>query len=356
MKYNFCINDKDRDSISNTISFLRFPLALMVIVLHCGLADMNVSVLGLPDIRANYPIYYWVTWVFGHFISNCAVPCFFIISGFLLFYNVDKYNMSIYRKKVVSRLFTLLIPYIAWNTIYLILFYFIGRDRIVLSTVPNIFSSNVSLGNFLYVAYVRPPVDGPLWFVRNLFGMVLAAPLFYWIIKRTKFLMPLCLIVLSLFSLNSFLLSVMWFSIGIACSVHKIDLFRCCGKLLPCTFTICILALLFDITFSSQIGKHIVDYLYVLRVMSVMGAGYLLVNKYHLTFSKTLQKSTFVIYAYHSIPSQLLIVSLLSILGCSNLSLFLVYVISILVLIMGGYFLYIIIHKIPVVSRIFTGH
>lgn len=336
MNYNFYINEEDRDIISSTISFLRFPLALMVIVLHCGLADMNVSVLGLPDIRTNYPIYYWVTWGLGHFVSNCAVPCFFIISGFLLFYNVDKYDVEIYRKKVISRIFTLLIPYIAWNTIYLILFYFIGHDRMQLSTVPNIFSSDVSLVKFLYVAYVRPPVDGPLWFIRNLFVMVLASPFFYWIIKRTKFFVPLCLILLSLFSLNSFLLSVMWFSIGISCSVHKIDMFRCCGKLFPCTFTICILALLLDITFSYQVGKHIVDYLYVLRVMSVMGAGYLLVNNFHLAVCDSLQKSTFVIYAYHSIPSQLLIATLISILGSGNLSLFLVYVISILVLIMGG--------------------
>lgn len=334
--YNIYITKKDKEMISNTISFLRFPLAVMVIVLHCGLADMNYSVLGLPNIQENYAVYYWVTWLCGHFVSNCAVPVFFIISSYLLFFNVDKYNFGVYKEKVQRRISTLLIPYVAWNTIYLILFYFIGHDRIVLSTVPDIFNSDISLGKFLYVAYVRPPVDGPLWFIRNLFVMVLAAPLFYWIIKRTKFLLPLCLIVSSLFSLNSFLLCFMWFSIGIACSVHKINLFRCCGKLFPYTATICILGFLFDIVFFSQVGKHIVDYLYVARVMVVMGAGYLLVNKYHLTFSKTLLKSTFVIYAYHSIPSQLLIASLLSLLGISNLSLFFVYVISILVLIMGG--------------------
>lgn len=54
-----CYLNKDAfDAVSNTISALRFPLAVMVIVLHCGINDMNYSVIGLADLNGNFPIYF----------------------------------------------------------------------------------------------------------------------------------------------------------------------------------------------------------------------------------------------------------------------------------------------------------
>lgn len=354
MNLNCCLDESSSGVVSKTISALRFPLAVMVIVLHCGINDMNYSAIGLSDMDENFPIYCIMTWILGHFISNVAVPVFFIISGFLLFYNVEKYDASIYKNKMKKRVKSLLVPYLCWNTIYLVLFYLIGHNNISLTSVPDMYADNVSLGRFLYIAYVRPPVDGPLWFIRNLFCMVLAAPIFYCVISKTRFWVPISLLIISWFSLNSFLLSILWFSIGISCSVHKFDFFKFCRKLLPFTMLICAVVLVIDIISFKSI--HISDYFYIFRIMFVIGMAYFLVEKKKVSINKSLNQSTFVIYAYHSIPSQLLIAFLgTHLITFGQSGLFATYVLSILLLIVGGQFLSVIIHQVPVLRKLLVG-
>lgn len=337
MNLNCNLDNSSFDAVSKTISALRFPLAVMVIVLHCGINDMNYSAIGLTDLEGNFPIYCVVTWMLGHFVSNAAVPVFFIMSSFLLFWNVEKYDANVYKNKMKKRVKSLLIPYLCWNTIYLLLFYLIGHDNISLTSVPDMFANQVSLGNFLYIAYVRPPVDGPLWFIRNLFVMTLAAPIFYYVISKTKFLVPISLLVISQFTLNSFLLSVLWFSIGISCAVHKFDLFKFCRKTLPFTTLMCLIVLIIDIIYFKSSSQHISDHFYIFRIMFVIGFVYFLVEKNKITVNKSLNQSTFVIYAYHSIPSQLLIAFLVMHLKTfGQIGLFATYALSILLLIMGG--------------------
>lgn len=352
-----CNMNKDAfGAVSNTISALRFPLAVMVIVLHCGINDMNYSAIGLADLDGNFPIYCVITWILGHFISNVAVPVFFIISGFLLFYNVEKYNAGVYGKKMKKRVKSLLVPYLCWNTLYLALFYLIGHDNILLTSVPDMFADNVSIGKFLCIAYVRPPVDGPLWFIRNLFCMTLAAPLFYYVISKTKFWMPIILLILSQFSLNSFLLSILWFSIGISCAVHKFDFFKFCRMMLPFTSLISLIVLVVDVIYFKSANQHISDHFYIFRIMLVIGIAYFLVEKKKVSINKRLNQSTFVVYAYHSIPSQMLIAFLVMHLKTfGQLGLFATYVLSILLLLMGGQILSIIIHQIPVLRKLFVG-
>lgn len=352
-----CSLDKDAfDVVSNTISALRFPLAVMVIVLHCGINDMNYSAIGVQNLSGNFPVYCITTWILGHFISNVAVPVFFIISGFLLFYNVEKYNASVYRNKMKKRVKSLLVPYLSWNTIYLALFYLIGHDNISLTSVPDMFADDVSLGRFLYIAYVRPPVDGPLWFIRNLFCMTLAAPIFYYIIRRTKFWLPILFLLVSQFCLNSFLLSILWFSLGISCSLHRFDFFKFCRVILPFISLICLIVLLVDVVYFKSTNQHISDHFYIFRVMFVIGMAYFLVEKKKVSINKSLNQSTFVIYAYHSIPSQLLIAFLAThLISFGQIGLFVTYVLSILLLIVGGQFLSVIIHPFPILRKLFVG-
>ena len=121
-------------------------------------------------------------------ITPIAVVLFFIISGFLFFRNFD---ISRYFNKLKSRMRSLLIPYLFWNTVWTLFLivtsytfisnFFIGREKFELS-VANIFKSI-----FLYAG------NNVFWFVFDLIIFVIVSPLIYCILKN-KYLGLICII------------------------------------------------------------------------------------------------------------------------------------------------------------------
>jgi len=149
MNPNYSLEEPGRVKLlSNTISFLRFPLAVLVVFLHADYSIYAYETLGLTDIQLTYPIYSMVSWVMSHYIAYTAVPIFFIISVFLLFYNVPDYNFNSYKQKIQKRVKSLLVPYLTWNMLYLVAFAIIGHDNIILTEVPNILDSKTILDFF----------------------------------------------------------------------------------------------------------------------------------------------------------------------------------------------------------------
>ncbi len=113
---------------------------------------------------------------FWHFASNCitqfAVPLFFIISGALFFRD---YSNETYVPKLKKRIRSLLIPFLIWNTIWMLFDlictktpiskFFLGRQAFEV-TPKNIFEGIFHYGRNL-----------PFWFIFALMCFVLIAPL-----------------------------------------------------------------------------------------------------------------------------------------------------------------------------------
>ena len=101
---------------SATIDLLRFPLAIMVIFIH-----MNPEVSNLFDadfsLISGHGIYNVTGVLLSHVLTHIAVPTFYLISGFLFFINFQKWSWEGYKKKLSSRIKTLLVPYLLWNAI-----------------------------------------------------------------------------------------------------------------------------------------------------------------------------------------------------------------------------------------------
>ena len=101
---------------SATIDLLRFPLAIMVIFIH-----MNPDVINLVDADFNLMSWHGLYNVTGillsHVLTHIAVPTFFFISGFLFFVNFQEWSWDNYKRKIHSRVRTLIIPYILWNIV-----------------------------------------------------------------------------------------------------------------------------------------------------------------------------------------------------------------------------------------------
>lgn len=191
---------------SQTISFLRFPLIVAVVYIHFNIARKGISVHGINYGTDNPDWYIYLINLFSYVFASIAVPLFFFISGFL-FYKQGEFNIGIYKKKLYSRIKTLLIPYFLWNLIAIVwqairlipafssLFPGAYKTELHLSLIRifNTFFNN-TLQNGVFVSPIEYemteiinepyPIDIPLWYIRDLMVMVIISPFIYWIIKK----------------------------------------------------------------------------------------------------------------------------------------------------------------------------
>ena len=99
-----------RGGFSETITMLRFPLAILVVFIHVYHSDMDVSKLHAIGF-SGMAVYEYVCRFFSVVLGSSAVPVFFIISGYLLFLKVDNYSKDVYIGRLRKRWHTLVIPY-----------------------------------------------------------------------------------------------------------------------------------------------------------------------------------------------------------------------------------------------------
>lgn len=130
------------------------------------------------------------------YVCQCAVPLFFVISGYLFFINIQSFSFQTYKKKFISRIKSILIPYLIWNALY-ILFHTIqsfafpaqmaalGKTVIQEFTIMDYLScfwrnSVMGAGNEYF------PINIPLWYLRDLFVMCLITPAIWLLLKYLK--------------------------------------------------------------------------------------------------------------------------------------------------------------------------
>lgn len=196
------------DFLSKKISFFHFLGVFLVLYIHAGLDCGNTYVYGL----------------FQHFTTNvvCRVfqPIYFGLAGYLFFQGIDRFKLF-YVTKLKKRFFSLLIPYILFNTVW-------GGAIPVLHQIPFFntpwFESayNYFMNHNVFQSWFYRPALGQLWFIRDLIiCVVFTGPLFY-LINRAK---SLSLVLLLAFCTTGFSLSYSFFSfaVGAFLSIKKID-------------------------------------------------------------------------------------------------------------------------------------
>lgn len=246
---------------SQTINWLRFPLIVLVVFIHNQGKGTSLSDVIIPWGAMQGTDYYnllrlFITSVF----ARIAVPTFFIISGYLFFIKIDSFNYRIYKSKIRQRIKTLLIPYILWNLLAIIPIFGIVqhlffRNQPLPSVDFNpirIFWNNSCdtwkdvLGGEHSLCY---PINIPLWYIRDLIVMILITPVVYGVIKRIPkiyfILLSICGMLGVWFNVVGFYYnSVLFFSIGSALGIYKIDLVEVCSKYGKINFIITIVTML----------------------------------------------------------------------------------------------------------------
>ena len=159
---------------SNMIKAIRLPLILSILFIHAN----NTPIAHTVE-RGNELVIMLLTTCVG----SVCVPLYFIISGFLFFYNGQVLTKEWYLNKIKSRSFSLLIPYLLWCTIALIVFT-INHSASVIDMIKG-YTIGVSFPDMNGGA--TSVWDGPLWFVRNLFVLMLISPAIHVFLRYKKF-------------------------------------------------------------------------------------------------------------------------------------------------------------------------
>lgn len=201
---------------SQAIDALRFPLAVAVVFIHSGLSN-SIGWDCHNDILSNLLVFVINS------ILPAAVPLFFLISGFLFFLKMERMSKTWYLIQMKKKCRTLLLPYMCWNILAIPIFIFCVHDK-------NIFSifENVKIGDFflLFWAYNGPyPLDLPLWFVRDLFILMLLSPIIYCALRKCKYLFLIIIALPYLFVEKQLCglsyTGLLYFSIGAFFSLNK---------------------------------------------------------------------------------------------------------------------------------------
>ena len=91
--------------------FISFLLSILVFFIHSDFTQDVVSDSLISVV--NSKVFYF----FSESITRFAVPMFFMMSGITFFKNYDNKK---YLTKIKARIFTLVIPYLLWNTVWML--------------------------------------------------------------------------------------------------------------------------------------------------------------------------------------------------------------------------------------------
>lgn len=331
-------NNNFNNEVNNEIQYkvfdaLRFPLCIFVVLIHTFLPKF------VPDYNSWYEyiikaggenLYsYFIKILFSDVLARIAVPTFFIISGFLFFRNIKNWNKTIYINKIKSRFRSLFIPYIIWNTIpfiYLIIKYLITGHT--LYRIIDFFRLKGFLS--IYWNYREPcfdiplnyfgtliskwyvPLNGPLWFVKDLMICIILTPLIYCIIKKMKvsFLIILCLAYISNIWPNIFIkagcsiTALFFFSTGAFFAIQNKNIIEEFKKVTIYSYIFALsfgfAAAIFGGT-STYIGKLLLPFYIIFGVIAIFNIATFLIKNEYIKVNKFLAKSSFFIYCLHGL-------------------------------------------------------
>ncbi|WP_343589600.1 acyltransferase [Flavobacterium sp.] len=296
---------------SKTVDWLRFPLIVGVVFIHTKyfapeavpLADINYANLSTEDIGVI------ISSIFSIFIPCVAVPLFFMISGYFFFYKLNMWNKSVYLDKIKSRIKTLVIPYLLWNTIALAGIIYLNYN------IPNetIIEKNNSLFFYIrgYIIHTGfTPYLQPMWFIRDLIILSIGSPILYFLIKKMNyyiiFVFLLIYILFYILSINPIFMifgpSLFYFSLGAFLSINNLNMIEEARKIKSICEMICVISLfLFLYLKGNGYWKYITPFYIISGIIVTLKIVSYLYENQKIRLNPFLSKASFFVFAVHEL-------------------------------------------------------
>lgn len=320
------ITDTQQSRILNS---LRFPLACMVVIIHCNISQDKWILPQWPYLTSGEEFSVAIQILFSILISGIAVPTFYLISGYFFFYHLENfYTFNIYKQKLKKRIKTLFIPYLVWNTIYILYivickiaaYLFKGKP---LSNISDFFEINgwwrmywdcstwaINRTNILGY-YIPPtgPILVPLWFIRDLMVVILFTPVIYILLRKFKLLTILALGICYVTGIWPYLhgfsiTAIFFFSLGAYFSIYHLNMVNELRKIQKINFTLLIPLLILSIYFNGNltaIGEYIYPFYIIVGVVTVINLMTIFEEKKKLPAKSKLNETTFFVYCFHGL-------------------------------------------------------
>lgn len=210
-------------------------------------------------------------------LGNLAVPTFFFISAILFFQN---YDLSKMWYKYKSRISSIVIPYLLWNTIYLITFMIIVNfplSRHFMDTKEISINLKVVINSVFFHQY-----NGVYWYMYQLILFVFFSPIIY-LVMRTSYgiIVVPCLLIISYwwpvvpnYSNGIIVNSLIYWVLGAYFALHRREqVYHSCintKKYLMLSVNLIIIRFYLEfIIHRSEINNYVLNFLLLLNVISL---------------------------------------------------------------------------------------
>lgn len=351
---------------SRAIEVLRFPLAVMVVAIHCYY--FNTQKLNHLELDGQTGIMisavHSMIDLCSIVLTDCAVPLFFVVSGYLYFLKKPDMTMRENFIKIKNKCITLGLPYIVWNVMGVLAYpgRFIEADAT--HRLLGFWSTNFKIGGW------AGPWDGPLWFVRDLFVVMLFAPLLSFLIRRYGVKVPLVFLILYIFHYEAVCpglttVSFLFFSIGAILSIRWPDFSDVFARY-KVRASIVSIAFGFFILRCGTMNGLFVRYSWDINAVWIFSSTalyFMIASKIGITTAhfdrwKRLGAASFVIFAMHSLIIGRISSGLLWLVGKENVGsglTLLFYIITISLSVAICYFVHLLIAKSRITALLFEG-
>ena len=349
---------------SRVVSFLRFPLIFAVIFIHCNLLVKN------PELES-MPVFYFLVYITMKLVC-IAVPLFFFISG-LLFFKEGYFDFTLYKKKLKSRVRTVLIPYLLWNIIY---FAILGIMQVIKPDTLVILHKHIAdfrWQDFLWIFWdiskitgladdQRACLVGAFWFLQCLFVLFLMSPIIYYLIKSIR---HFTLLIIGILYFTDFIPempgiqcnAIVYYMFGAYLSITGINFISILKRIPVQTYIVVMIGALFVsyLMNENNIVYNITDLFIQAAVFAI--TVYMIENN-HWKESQYLVSSVFFVFAVHRLFSAaLMTVSVYVIPSIGNeVFLYLYYILMVLLTIIASLSVYQISKRyLPRITNILNG-
>lgn len=307
------LNHDSQKSMELAIQSLRFPMIVCVVYIHS-------VVYGIGD---DAYLYHGVSFLLTGQLAQIAVPLFYFISGYLLFYHKgEHFNVTTYISVLKRRAKSLLVPYLFWNLAVTLLFWGVQSLCPQLITGNNQYQKPVAdygVLDWVYSFWDTNLINGSngnpfpacfqLWFIRDLMVMVLCSPLIYIFIRKLRCMsLYIAVLVVAWFldvwpQIAGFnILACLFFPLGAWFSLNRIDFsvtFRRLGLLAFLMYLFGIMVVMLVDDARDYVSRPMI-FLGMVWVVAIVSFRVSLISKPLINASLT--DSSFLIYAIHGIP------------------------------------------------------
>lgn len=360
--------------------WLRFPLIVGVVIIHCYGKPFDFESLDFANL-SGYDIFNLFRVSISQVLTHVCVPTFYFISGFLFFKGLEIWDNTLCVAKIKRRVKSLLLPYMVWNTIYIIVGLISAYRHIGLGGFNWFFHEydywhlywdchewNVDRVNWLGGGNSSTsPYLNPLWFLRDLMVITLSSPILYFFLRRLRawgvLLLGFCYISGVFINIPGFSITAFFFfAMGAYVKLNNIPLIQEVYRYKVVVFFFAVLLWIICTLFNGHdtyIGNIIYPFYVIVGSFSLMSLAIYIVKDDVIRIPDFLKRSSFFIFLSHKVLILNVCMKVTSnIFGGENLpSLYFAYVITpiltILVCLLGFYIMR---RFLPSMCRVLTGY